>query len=374
MTTPAGKEWQHPIRRIRSWREARLETKIAQEETQFELFHGYRMAVQVCPRGCGFHEQARRDLLVHTGRWGRAEVTASTGFETTHCPNDGAKLVRQCARCERAIVAPVVDRCQFCGVPQPWAAERRAGAERASLRLWRPEPEGLAESERRVHDPALLLYRSEIAAEGGKTNVMGDIWVIDGDIVRLAVDAVLSNDDIDGQMWSQSARAIKNAAGEGVERLAQEGKPFPLGHAWMTTAGELQQMKNIIHVASMSRYGKSTTGTVRKCLAATLRLATKSKFESIGLTAFGTGHAAIKWDEWVEVFAETTVSFLSGPAKQDDRTVPLAVVLVLFEPRKFEEEVVNLRRAVHDAWVKFSEPADGKPEPPMAGIALVEDS
>ena len=350
----------HPILLLRRWHQRRREDLVEREKEggQFERFYGYRTPIQVCPRGCGFHEQARRDLIVHTGKWGRADVTATTTFETSHCPEDGAKLIRRCARCERPVFAPVVDHCEFCGVPQPWAAERRAGAERANLRRWRRSPEEIKKKVDRVNDPALPIYRS--SAEESKR--AGDAWVLDGDIARLDVDALISNDDVDGQMWSQSARAIKSAAGEGVERLAQEGKPFRLGQAWSTDAGDLTQIQKIIHVASMSRYGKSNIETVRKCLNAAFGLAAKEEFRSIGLTAFGTGPAAINLEEWIQVFAETTVSFLHSPTK-GEKPEELSIVLVLFERREFAEVVEKLRRAFHRAWVRMGEPADGKPEP-----------
>lgn len=362
-------------RRRQSKKEARFE--VERETEQFELFHGYRTPIQVCPRGCGFNEQARRDLIVRTGFWGRANVAASSGFETTHCPWDGAKLIRICARCERPVFAPVVDHCEFCGVPQPWAADRRAGAERASLRHWRVEPEEAGKSGSRAHDPAVCLYgfsqkkpkRPKRWKRPGKPEKMKEpdpypegVWALDGNIARLAVDAVISNDDVDGQMWSQSARAIKNAAGEGVERLAQEGKPFQLGHAWLTDAGDLKQLKGIIHVASMSRYGKSDITAVRKCLTAALDLAAGKGYKSVGLTAFGEGPAAIDLDEWIEVFAEATVGFLSGPDRAK-RTEGISIVLVLFERHDFEGEVEKLRGAFRRAWVRHGAPHHGRPLP-----------
>jgi O-acetyl-ADP-ribose deacetylase (regulator of RNase III) len=353
-----------PIRRFRLWRNSHTEKKLdgMKELGQYEVLYGYRTAIQVCPRGCGFYERARRDLIVRTGLSGRARVSATNSFETRNCPRDGARLVSSCARCERPVFAPVVDRCQFCGVPQPWATERRAGAERASLRLWHPEPDSVPDDERRVHDPAEPLYLSEAVTADG-TRKEADVWVIDGDIVRLAVDAVVSNDDVDGQMWSQSARSIKDAAGEGVERLAQEGKPFRLGHAWTTTAGDLRQMKGIIHVASTSRYGSSTIDTVRKCLMSAFRLATKRQYASIGLTAFGTDPAAIKQHEWFEVFAEITVDFLTDPEIWEELPANFSIILVLLGPRNFEKDTEKLRLAFDDAWTKAGRPAVGKPQP-----------
>jgi O-acetyl-ADP-ribose deacetylase (regulator of RNase III) len=357
--------WLHPIRSFRGWRNRYTERRLAEmkERSQYKIVHGYRTAVQVCPRGCGFHERARHDLVVRTGWSGKAKVAATTNFETTNCPRDGARLISRCARCSRPVFAPVADRCQFCGVPQPWAQERRVGAERASLRYWRPEPDSVPESERRVHDPAERLYTAGPVDADDAIQAAG-VWVIDGDIVRLAVDAVISNDDVDGQMWSQSAGSIKVAAGEGVERLAQEGKPFRLGHAWTTTAGDLQRMKGIIHVASMSRYGTSKIDTVRKCLNAAFELAVERQYASVGLTAFGTGPAAIKRSEWFKVFAETTVDFFIN--SEGKRPAGFSIVLVLLGPRKFERDTERLRQAFRDAWAQAGSPGDGMPERPAA--------
>ena|GEM_PF-5079 len=359
-SSPAG-GWPHPLLHLRRWRQRRRAgiVDLEKDGELFERFYGFRTPIQVCPRGCGFDEQARRDLIVRSGIWGRATVTPSVTFETSHCPRDGATLIRQCARCERPVFAPVVDHCEFCGVPQPWAAKRRAGAERASLRRWRRSAEEIAKDVDRAHDPALRLYSASPSATRGR---LGNVWVLDGEIARLDVDAVISNDDVDGQMWSQSARAIKSAAGEGVERLAQEGKPFRLGHAWSTDAGDLTQMQKIIHVASMSRYGKSNIETVRACLSAAFELAAKEGLRSIGLTAFGTDPAAIDMEEWFKVFAETTVEFLHRGAREE-KPKEISIVLVLFERRGFAEEVEKLRHAFRRAWVKSGKQWTGKPEP-----------
>lgn len=338
--------WPRPVRLWRRWRWRRAEIK------NVEDLRGYRMAVQVCPRGCEYREPARRDVIARTRLWGRAAMHVTFTFETTNCPECGARLARKCARCDHDIFAPVVDRCQFCGLPQPWAAERRMGAERSSIRLWRPEGDDVKEADRRVHDPAVPLYTSE-----GR----GSLWVIDGDIARLDVDAVVSNDDVDGQMWAQVARAIKTAAGEGVEPLAQEGKPFRLGHAWVTAAGALK-MKGIIHVASMGRHGESSLKTVRECLHASLRVASRESYESIGIAAIGSGPASIDPAEWFRTFAEVTTKHLSDDLGPKIAAAPqLAIVLVLFEPVDFAAEINTLNRAVWDAFVRLGKPKGGEP-------------
>jgi O-acetyl-ADP-ribose deacetylase (regulator of RNase III)/predicted RNA-binding Zn-ribbon protein involved in translation (DUF1610 family) len=328
-----------PMRaRVRRWRWGRA------VKARDESLRGDRMPVQVCPRGCEYHELARRDLLARTRWHGRAALHTAFEFETTNCPECGARLLRRCARCHHEILAPVRDRCQSCGLPQPWATERRAGTERASIRLWKPPTAG-APADRVAHDPARPLYAS----------TGGTLWVIEGDIARLAVEAVVSNDDVDGQMWAQVARAIKNAAGEGVERAAQEGKPFRVGQAWWTTAGAMDQAGGIIHVASMSRQGESGVNIIREGMTRALRLASERGVASLGVAPIGSGPARIAPSDWYRAFAEVVIGYL-GQEPVNDARQRLAIVLVLFEPADFEAEVRSLERIVWDAWAGARRP------------------
>jgi O-acetyl-ADP-ribose deacetylase (regulator of RNase III) len=345
---------------------------------QYELLRRHRPEIQVCPRGCGFDERARHDLVVRTGLSGRAKLMAATSFETKSCPNDGARLIRKCARCRKPILAPIADHCQFCGVPQPWSKDRRAATERLSVRYWCPEDPETPESARRAYDPAEHLFKVVAGLRDGK-EVEVDVWVLDGDIAQLGVDAVISNDDVDGQMWSQSARSIRDAAGEIVEREAQSDRPFRLGHAWSTRAGELGHLRNVIHVASMSRYGNPSPGDVSSCLKAAFRLAIRDGHESLGLTAFGTGPAAITRNQWFSLFAAATAELfdtaeLFPPDKEAHYPENFSIVLVLFEPRRFEEDVQRLRDTFRDAWTKMEEPHRATLEPsaeaPMSEVPM----
>jgi O-acetyl-ADP-ribose deacetylase (regulator of RNase III) len=327
----SARYWERWNNWFHRWRWQRAEPGLVGELTS------YRIPIQVCPRGCGYSEPARQNLLARTSFWGRVETRVIATFETTNCPECGAQLARECARCKKATYAPVVDRCQFCGLPQPWAAERRAAAERANVRKWREGEEG-------AHDPALELF---------DTGRKRDLWVIEGDITRLDVDAVVSNVDVDGQMWAEVASAIRNAAGEEVERLAQDGRPYKLGEAWMTVAGEMEPVvKGIIHVASMNRRGESSLDTVRECLNSAMDVAMKEKWRSVAVGAFGSGPNAIDRKDWLRVFVETTVAFLA-----DEEGGALSIVLVLFEPQDFGEDYDFLLEATKSARPSLPAPA-----------------
>ncbi|HEX6153543.1 MAG TPA: macro domain-containing protein [Solirubrobacterales bacterium] len=342
-----------PVWIVRTWRWERGRTR-----KSYDL-GGYRTPVQVCPRGCGFKELARRDLLAKTRLGGRAALHAAFTFETSNCPDCGSRLTRRCSRCRKYILAPVVDHCRSCGLPQPWAAAREEGVERTDLRNWRPPEKGKKRSGEYANDPATLLYRS---------HRRGALWVVDGNIAELNVEAVVSNDDVDGRMWTQVARAIKAAAGEGVERLAQEGRPFKLGQAWATSPGGLRHMKGIIHVASTNRRGKSTPEAVRKSLISALELATKDKVKSVGVAAIGSGPHEIELPEWYWVFAEVAIKHFTLRGDEEKGPPPLDVILVLFDLPDFSAQVEAAREAVYWAWRRAGEPDDGTPEWRPPGI------
>jgi O-acetyl-ADP-ribose deacetylase len=304
----------------------------------------YRLPIQVCPRGCEYHEAARRDLLTRTSFWGRVETKVAVTFETTNCPKCGAQLARECARCQHEIFAPVVDRCQSCGLPQPWAAERRAAAERAGLRKWHPDDKG-------TRDEATKLF------EAGSR----DVWVVEGDITRLEVDALVSNVDVDGQMWAEVASAIRHAAGEEVEQRAQDDRPYKRGEAWLTNPGDMAPaLKGIIHVASMNRRGESSLPIVRDCLKSAFDVALQQNFESIAVGAFGSGPNAIDANEWLRLFAEVTISYLTGPRSAEVKDKSLAIVLVLFEPKDFDATRQFLFEAFRDAYAALDRPSSGR--------------
>lgn len=336
----AGK-WADLTGGLRRWRWQRVRPERLAELTD------YRTPIQVCPRGCDYHEAARKDLLARTAFWGRAEMQVATVFETTNCPKCGTEMVKVCARCKSEIFAPIVDRCQFCGRPQPWAAERRVAAERSNVRKWRPGVKG-------VHDAARELYK---AAEGW------DLWVIDGDITHLEVDAVVSNADVDGQMWAEGASAIRKAAGEEVEQRAQYEKPYRLGEAWDTGGGNMSPpLKGIVHVASMNRRGESDLEVVRDCLNSALALAVEKGFKSIGIGSFGSGPNAIDLNAWLRKFVQTVVPYLARAASTEDEGKRLSVLLVLFEPEDFDQSCRFLADMVDEVRAELDPVASAVPE------------
>jgi O-acetyl-ADP-ribose deacetylase (regulator of RNase III) len=279
--------------------------------------------VQVCPRRCRY-ETARRDLITRAALSGRVIVRVAYSFETTNCSVCGSPFIATCSRCEKPVLAPVVDRCEFCGLPHPWAIERRAAATRSQPRQWLPESATSA---------AATLIKD--IPDSGR------LFAIDGDVTTFAVDAVVSNDDVEGRMWAAVSSSIKTVAGYDVERDSVGRGPYQLGSAWFTYAGNLP-IKGIIHVAAMDRRGKNNgLETIEQCVGSALKEARKRGMRSLALPAVGTGPNAISLEAWLRQISRVVVTHLRknlGPS--------LDVLFVLYEPEDFPSLAATLTKAV----------------------------
>ncbi len=209
--------------------------------------------------------------------------------------------------------------------------------------------------------------------------------MIEGDITSIAVDCVLSNDDVDGRMYTVIASAIKASAGPDVERQSLSQGPFRRGEAWSTDAGSLPSpIQAVIHVAAMDRRGNTDRKTIRTCVTSALEEARKAGMKSIGIAAFGTGprgfgpklidinawladvstavtHRLLEWqrDALADATAEQDGEPIpsSSPDLCDAPDIPpsgdkqqpaesgLDVLVVLYEPLDFDELVNRLRNA-----------------------------
>lgn len=275
-------------------------------------------------------------------------------FESEACPDCGAQLLRECGRCEKPIFFPLSDRCEFCGLPQPWAPERMSMSRRTRGRDWGyfdPLSDAPTEQDGRITAGLVPL-----------SDVHGTLWVIEGDVTEFKVDAVVSDDDVEGRMWTQVASAIKRAAGDEVERRSQSGRPYRIGTAWATHAGELADVQKIIHVALMDANGQTNVDYVAKCVMSALEKATDTGLRSIALAMIGAAPYAVKREDWLPRVAAVIVDFLRRP--RGKRGPPLAILVVLFRPKSFREEFELFATAARQA-------AEGHSRPCVAQAAQV---
>lgn len=325
-------------RRVADWRAARKDSRWAAALDWRDVqAGGFKTPAQACPRGHS-RETARRELLTWTGWSGRTHTRVLFEFETNNCRVCGSRLIDRCHRCEEPLVAPVSNRCEHCGLPQPWSPERLSSDKRLPLRRWMPGEDGVLAPARRIYP---CIYMSQDKPQ---------LLVIEDDLTNVAVEGIVSNDDVDGRMYTVIASAIKASAGEQVEDESIEHGHSSPGDAWSTGAGALRKpLRRIIHVAAMDRRGDSGLDIVLDCVRSALSVARDEGLASLALAAFGTGpgdgrRKVIELGDWLRAVGPAIVEDLK--ARPGDP--PLAVLLVLYEPDDFEWCVRQLDNAVRD--------------------------
>src|SRR5213078_5227461 len=101
---------------------------------------------------------------------------------------------------------------------------------------------------------------------------MAEIEVLEGDITKLAVDAIANAANTELEHGGGVAGAISRAGGPEVQRESNERAPIGLGEAVATTAGEMPS-EWVIHAATMELGGPTSAEIIRRATADTLRVA-----------------------------------------------------------------------------------------------------
>jgi O-acetyl-ADP-ribose deacetylase (regulator of RNase III) len=118
-----------------------------------------------------------------------------------------------------------------------------------------------------------------------------EVWLCQGDITGLRVDAIVNAANNQGWLGSGVAGAIRRAAGDQVEAEAVAQGPWAVGDAVRTGPGRLASrgVTAILHAAAMGSGQAASPGTVAGATAAALRLAAAEGLASIAFPALGTG-------------------------------------------------------------------------------------
>ena len=113
--------------------------------------------------------------------------------------------------------------------------------------------------------------------------------VVEGDITRLKVDAIVNPANSLMIMGGGVAGAIKRAGGSEIEEEAMKKAPVPVGEAVATSAGRLPS-KAVIHAPTMERPAmRIELENAEKATLAALRVASQLGYESIAFPAMGAG-------------------------------------------------------------------------------------
>ncbi len=114
------------------------------------------------------------------------------------------------------------------------------------------------------------------------------IELIEGDITKCKVDAIVNAANNNLWMGSGVAGAIKHQGGSDIESEAIKLGPIDVGEVVVTGAGSLTA-RHIIHAAVMGQDLIPTAASIRTCTTSALRAAEQIKLQSLAFPALGTG-------------------------------------------------------------------------------------
>jgi O-acetyl-ADP-ribose deacetylase len=128
------------------------------------------------------------------------------------------------------------------------------------------------------------------------------IVIIAGDLVEQDVDAIVNAANNELVLGGGVAGAIRTRGGPSIQAECTAHGPVKVGEAAITGAGELQA-RYVIHAASMSLGGRTTTDSLRSSIDHAFRLARELDVGTIAVPAVGTGIAGFAMDECACVMA-----------------------------------------------------------------------
>jgi O-acetyl-ADP-ribose deacetylase len=145
------------------------------------------------------------------------------------------------------------------------------------------------------------------------------ITIKQADIGQLQVDAIINPANSYGFMGGGIAGAIKQFGGQEIEMEVIAHAPIPIGHAVLTTAGNLRA-KHIIHSPTMEQPAAVTDlATIKEATKAALDCAEENNFKKIAIPGMGTG---------------------VGRVPKEKAALAILEVILNYEPNSLEEVVL----------------------------------
>ena len=136
-----------------------------------------------------------------------------------------------------------------------------------------------------------------------------ELAVLEGDITRLEVDALVNAANNHLWMGAGVAGAIKRAGGDAIEREAVSKGPIAVGEAVATGAGRLKA-RYVIHGAVMGQDLKTDADTIRRTTRSCLEVADRLGCVSIALPALGTGVGGFPLEECARLMVEAVRGYV----------------------------------------------------------------
>jgi O-acetyl-ADP-ribose deacetylase len=137
------------------------------------------------------------------------------------------------------------------------------------------------------------------------------IVIRQGDLTEMDTDAIVNAANNDLILGAGVAGAIRRKGGEEIQRECDAIGSIPVGYAAITSGGKLKA-KHVIHAASMSLGGPTTSETLRRSTAHALRIAADRGLKTIAFPAVGTGVAGFPMDECAKIMLEEAALHLQN--------------------------------------------------------------
>jgi O-acetyl-ADP-ribose deacetylase len=258
-----------------------------------------------CPE-CSYAEQGTRLVRVRRRRFmTRTKIAAEFVWSADRCPTDGNPLQEECdgPSCHAKLLEPTDTYCRRCGRRYWW----------------------MVETDR--NDVAIVAWQAEeyLVERLGSLRV----FKIRGSLAKIEADAVVSSDDIHGEMRGRSATALKSRGGEEIEAESRASS-HAMGDAWKTRAGNLP-VKHVIHVAVVHDDDSTTTEVIERAMRESLSLARANDLQSIAYPVLGTGRSGFLMKDSVPITRRVLVEFALG------LTQPLNALFVMHAPNQLTE-------------------------------------
>jgi O-acetyl-ADP-ribose deacetylase (regulator of RNase III) len=130
-----------------------------------------------------------------------------------------------------------------------------------------------------------------------------EVDVLQGDLTRQEVDAIVNAANNDLELGGGVAGAIARAGGPAIQAECRKIGPIEVGDAAITTGGDLKA-RHVIHAASMRLGGRTSADSLRRSTRRSLEIAKEKGLRSIAFPAVGTGIARFPLEECARIMLE----------------------------------------------------------------------
>ncbi|RMD95466.1 MAG: macro domain-containing protein [Calditrichaeota bacterium] len=143
-----------------------------------------------------------------------------------------------------------------------------------------------------------------------------EIKVEQGDITKLAVEAIVNPANSEGEMGGGVAAVIKKKGGKKIEEEAMARAPVAIGEAIITTAGKLP-CNYVIHAPTMVVPAQRTTlEKIKQATQAALKVANDYGIKSLAMPGMGTGTGRVPLHEAARAMIEVIKNFPSQSVQE----------------------------------------------------------